>query len=162
MDRVDPSKRSEELAGFKLKIERQTGRLKERFLDLDFGFVVVVQLENDVGETFEVRIDRAVKRELDVARVEPALLRIVVAHLDVIRSPRTRAGEREQSVERNVHVIFSAAADADGLRQRRARAVLEIVSGADETTDVSLVGKFPDTAVPFAFTPGVVGAFGCR
>src|SRR5205823_11065092 len=32
--------------------------------------------------------------------------------------------------------------------------VLEIVSGADETTDVSVVGKFPDTAVPFAFTPG--------
>ena len=32
--------------------------------------------------------------------------------------------------------------------------MLEIVSvGADETTDVSLVGKFP-TADPFAFTPG--------
>ena|SRR2546426_4832193 len=40
--------------------------------------------------------------------------------------------------------------------------VLEIVSGADETTDVSLVGKFPDTAVPFAFTlapDGALGAF---
>ena len=38
--------------------------------------------------------------------------------------------------------------------------VLEIVSGADETTDVSVVGKFPDTAVPFAFTPGVGGPAG--
>src|SRR6267378_4263479 len=40
--------------------------------------------------------------------------------------------------------------------------VLDIVSGADETTDVSLVGKFPDTAVPFAFTlapDGALGAF---
>ena len=41
--------------------------------------------------------------------------------------------------------------------------VLEIVSGADETTEVSVVGKFPETAVPFAFTPGAdddaVGAF---
>ena len=35
--------------------------------------------------------------------------------------------------------------------------VLEIVSGADETTDVSVVGKFP-VAVPFAFTPGLGGA----
>ena len=39
--------------------------------------------------------------------------------------------------------------------------VLEIVSeGADETTDVSVVGKFPDTAVPFAFTPGLAKAAG--
>ena len=30
--------------------------------------------------------------------------------------------------------------------------------GADETTDVSLVGKFPETAVPFAFTLGLGGA----
>ena len=36
--------------------------------------------------------------------------------------------------------------------------VLEIVSGVDETTDVSLVGKFPETAVPFAFTLGLGGA----
>ena len=32
--------------------------------------------------------------------------------------------------------------------------MLEIVSGADETTDVSVVGNDPDVAVPFAFTPG--------
>ena len=39
--------------------------------------------------------------------------------------------------------------------------VLEIVSdGADETTDVSVVGKFPDTAVPFALTPGLAEAAG--
>ena len=32
--------------------------------------------------------------------------------------------------------------------------VLEIVSGAEVTTDVSVVGKDPGNAVPFAFTPG--------
>ena len=32
--------------------------------------------------------------------------------------------------------------------------VLEIVSGADVTTEVSVVGKAPGNAVPFAFTPG--------
>ena len=40
--------------------------------------------------------------------------------------------------------------------------MLEIVSGADDTTEVSLVGKFPETAVPFAFTSGLAapdGAF---
>ena len=38
--------------------------------------------------------------------------------------------------------------------------MVEIVSvGADETTDVSVVGKFP-TAVPFAFTPGLDAAAG--
>jgi hypothetical protein len=39
--------------------------------------------------------------------------------------------------------------------------VLEIVSvGADETTDVSVVGKFPDTPVPVAFTPGLAEVAG--
>ena len=38
--------------------------------------------------------------------------------------------------------------------------VLEIVSGTDETTEVSVVGKFPDNAVPFAFTFGVEEAGG--
>src|SRR5712691_7924480 len=32
--------------------------------------------------------------------------------------------------------------------------LLEIVSGADVTTDASVVGKAPGNAVPFAFTPG--------
>jgi hypothetical protein len=38
--------------------------------------------------------------------------------------------------------------------------VLEIVSAPDETTEVSVVGKFPDIAVPFAFTVGLDGAVG--
>ena len=93
MGRINSAECGEELSRFKLQVERQTRRLQERFLNFDFGFVVVVELENDIGETFEVRIDRAVERELDVARVEPALLRIVIANFDVVEIARARAGE---------------------------------------------------------------------
>ena len=93
-----PSESGEELPGFQLEVERKTGRLQERFFDLDCGFVVVVQLEDNVGETFEVRIDRAIERQLDVAGVEPALLWIVVAYFDVVEITSARAGERKQSV----------------------------------------------------------------
>ncbi len=58
--------------------------LQESFLEFDLGLVVVVQQENDVREPLEVGIDCAVKRQLGVARIEAALLRIVVADLDVI------------------------------------------------------------------------------
>ena len=88
--------------------------MHERFLDFDLGLVVVVQFENDIGETFEVRIDRTVKGQLGVARVEAALLRIVVADLDVMEIGRAGISEREQTIERNVHVSF-AATDSDRL-----------------------------------------------
>ena len=38
--------------------------------------------------------------------------------------------------------------------------VLEIVSGVDVTTEVSVVGKAPGKTVPLAFTPGPAGAAG--
>src|SRR5207302_10712937 len=99
MGRIDSAERGEELSGFQLKIERQTGRLQERFLNFDFGFVIVVELENDIGETFEVRIDRAVERELEVTRVEPARLRILIADFDAVDIARARAGDGQQSIE---------------------------------------------------------------
>jgi dienelactone hydrolase len=43
--------------------------------------------------------------------------------------------------------------------QMRCEVTLEIVSGAEVTTEVSVDGKFP-TAVPFAFTPGLCAAGG--
>ena len=89
--------------------------MQERFLDFHLGLVVVVQLENDVGETFEVRIDRAGERQLDITRIEAALLRIVIAHFDVIEIARAGVSEGEQSVKGDVHVIF-AATDRDRLR----------------------------------------------
>ena len=73
--------------------------MHESFFDFDLGFVVVVQLENDVGETFEVRIDGAVKRQLRVARIEAALLGIVIADLDVIEIACAGISERKQTVE---------------------------------------------------------------
>src|SRR6266446_4728726 len=115
MRRVQSAEGGEELPGFQLQIERKASRLHECFFDFDIGLVVVVQLENDVGETFEVRIDRAVKGELYVAGIEAALLWIVIAHFDVIEIARAGIGEREQAVEGDVHVI-SAATDSDWLR----------------------------------------------
>ena len=38
--------------------------------------------------------------------------------------------------------------------------VLEIVSGVDVTTEVSVVGKDPGNALPFSFTPAPLGAAG--
>src|SRR6266566_6036897 len=115
MRRVQPAEGGEELPGFQLQVERQTGRLHECFFDFDIGLVVVVQLENDVGETFEVRINRTVKGELYVAGIEAALLRIVITYFDVIKILRAGISERKQTIERNVHVIFTAA-DRDRLR----------------------------------------------
>ena len=109
---INPAERGEELSGFELKIEGQARRLQERFFDFDIGVVVVVELEDDVGEPFEIGIDRSVERKFDVARVESALLRIVVSALDIVEIARGRASERKQSVERNVHVI-PAAPDGD-------------------------------------------------
>ena len=113
---IDSAERGEELSSFELKIEWQARRLQERLLNFDLRLVVVVELENNVGETFEVRIDRAIKGELDVARVESALLRIVITDFDVIEIARARAGEGKQSIERDVHIIL-AATDGDRLSQ---------------------------------------------
>src|SRR6266496_2152257 len=114
MNRIEPAKRREELAGFQLQIERQASRLHECFFDFHFRFIVVIQFENNIGKTFEVRVHRTVECELSVACVESPLLRIVIAHFDV----------------------------------------LEIVSGADVTTEVSVVGKPPGAGVPL--TAGAV------
>ena len=115
MRRVQPAERGKELPAFQLQIVGQTRGLHEGFLHFDFGFVVVVQFENNVRETFEVGIDCAIERELDIARVESALLRIVIAHFDVIEITRAGISKREQTIERNVHIIF-AATNGDGLR----------------------------------------------
>src|SRR5438477_10846976 len=116
MSRIDPAKSGEELSSFELKVERQTRRLHERFFNFDIGVVVVIEFEDNVGESFKIGIDCAIERELDVARVKSALLRIVIPALDVAEIARARAGEGKHSVERDVHVIL-AAADADRLSE---------------------------------------------
>ena len=89
--------------------------MHEGFFHFYFCLIVVIQFENDVRETFEVRIDRPVERELDVARVESTLLWIVIANFDVMQVTCAGICEREQTIERDVHVSF-AAADRDRLR----------------------------------------------
>src|SRR6266404_1880882 len=105
MRRVQPAEGSEELPGLQLQVERKASRLHECLFDFDIGLIVVVQLENDIGETFEVRINRTVKGELYVAGIEAALLRIVITYFDVIQIAGTGISECKQSIERNVHVI---------------------------------------------------------
>ena len=82
MSRIDPTEWREKLATFKLQVERKIGRLEKCFLDFDLGFVVVVQLEHDVGEALKVGIDRSIESELDIAGVKSALLRIMIADFD--------------------------------------------------------------------------------
>src|SRR5438034_6633595 len=98
MRRVQATEGGEELPGFQLQIIGQARGLHERFLDFDVGFIVVVQLENDIGETFEVGINRTVKGELYVAGIEAALLRIVITYFDVIKILRAGISECKQSV----------------------------------------------------------------
>src|SRR5207247_10696088 len=105
----------EKLARLQLQIERQTSCLHERLFNFNLVFIVVIQFENDVREPFEVRIDRPIKRQLNVPRVKTALLRIMIANFDVIQISGTGISECKQSIERNVHVI-SATADGDRLR----------------------------------------------
>ena len=108
------------MSAFQLQIEWQVRRLHECFFDFDLGFIVVVQFENNIGEAFEVRINRSVERELDVAGVESALLRIMITYFNVIKIGRAGISEREQAVEGNIHVIFAAARNRNWLRQRGA------------------------------------------
>jgi hypothetical protein len=68
MGRINASEGGEKLAALKLQTPRQIGRLHERFFDFDLGFIVVIELENDVGEPFEVGIDAPSRRARGCAR----------------------------------------------------------------------------------------------
>ena len=120
MSRIDAAEGVEELSAFELQSVRQTRRLEKRFFKLDLGFVVVVELEHDVREPFEVRIDRAIERDLSIAPIEAALERIVIAHFEPIQMTIARSREGKHSVERDVHVVLvvPAADDWDRLGQR--------------------------------------------
>ena len=98
MCRIQPAEGGEELSAFQLEVEWQARCLHESLFNFDFSFVVVIQFENDVSETFEVRIDRAVERELGVTRIETALLRIMVANLDVMEIACAGIRERKQTI----------------------------------------------------------------
>src|SRR5436305_11625695 len=108
MGRINSTKCGKELPSLHLKIEWQTGRLQECFFSFHVRVVVVIELENNIGETFEVRIDCAVKCQFDIASIESALLWIVIADLDSIEIAGAGISQREQPIERDVHVILPA------------------------------------------------------
>ena len=140
MRRINASEGGEKLAALELQTPRQIGRLHERFLDFDLRFIVVIELENNVGEPFEVRIDGAVERELEVARVEAALLRIVVAHFELVEIGITRPGERKLAIERDVHVVRPPPAIVIGAVNDAPAPADEYVS-VEVVTDASVVGN---------------------
>ncbi len=107
MRRIDPAESGEKLPALQLQVERKIGRLQKGFLHFDIGIVVVVEFENDVGEAFEIRVDRAIKRQLDVAGVETALLRVVIAYLETIEMFVARVSPGKHRVEGDVHVILA-------------------------------------------------------
>src|SRR4051794_27177820 len=88
MCRIDSAEGGKKLPGLQLKVKRQVRRLQEGLFNFDLGFVIVVEFENDVGKSFEIRIDCTVERELDIARIESALLRIMIAYFDMIEVAR--------------------------------------------------------------------------
>jgi hypothetical protein len=90
----------EELPSFGLQAPGKRRRLHEGFLDFDRRLVVVVELEDDVGESFEIWVDGAVQGQLGVARIETALLRVVVADFESIQMPRSRRRRNCPSNER--------------------------------------------------------------
>ena len=120
MLRIDAAERREELPALDLQIPRQRGRLHERLLHLQRGLVGVIELEDDVREPLEIRVHRAVERQLRIARVEAALLRIVVADFEPIEMLLGRDRSREHPVEGDVQVILPAARDRDRCSERRA------------------------------------------
>src|SRR2546421_2542854 len=123
MSGIDAAEGVEKLSGFYLEAVRQIRRPEKRFFKLDLGLVVVVELEYDVREPFEVRIDRAIERDLGIAPIEAALERIVIAHFQTIQMTIARSREGKHSVERDVHVVLvvPAADDWQRLGQRRTR-----------------------------------------
>ena len=87
---INAAKGVEKLPGLDLQTKGQTRRLEKGLFKLDFGLVVVVELQNNVREAFEIRIDRAVDGDFRVAGIEAPLLRIVIADLDVGEITRAR------------------------------------------------------------------------
>ena len=79
--RILPAKIGEELSCLELKVSWQGGRLQIGFLELDLRFVVLVQLENDIPETFEIRVHSAVHGNFSIAQREAAFNWIVIAQL---------------------------------------------------------------------------------
>lgn len=56
----------QELAGFELQVGRQRHALQVSLLQLHSSLVVLVELENKIGEAFEIGVHRAIKHDFGV------------------------------------------------------------------------------------------------
>src|SRR6185369_3673643 len=79
MLRIEAPELDELLSRLDLQIPRQRGGHQVGFLQLDAGFAVLIELEDDVAGAFEIRIDGTIEHHLGVRYRKPALQRIVVA-----------------------------------------------------------------------------------
>jgi hypothetical protein len=83
MRRVDAAEGGEELAPFNCKPNGRFVVCINASSTSTSVSLSLIEFEDDVGEAFEVRIDRAIEGEFDIAGIETALLRIVIAYFDV-------------------------------------------------------------------------------
>ena len=145
MGRIDASERRKELSPLDLQAPGQGCRLQECFLGFDARLVVVVELEDNVREAFEVRIDRAVDGDFRVARIEAALLRIVIADLDSIQIARGRCRAGEYRIKDTLRYVLPPPAIVIGA----------VPAVGSLTTDASVVGKPPIAVVAGVESIGV-------
>src|SRR4030095_13531078 len=97
-----------ELSGLQLKVRRQRSALRVHFLQFDFRFIVLVELEHHVGEALEVGIDGAIQGNFRVAQREASTDGIVISQLQFsARIARRRSAQVNQGVEADVHVRLS-------------------------------------------------------
>src|SRR5438046_7803568 len=96
---VETPELGEELPCLRLEVPRQRHGREVDLLELHFGGVVLVELEDEVRDSLEVRIDRAVDQDLLVGEREAALQRIVITTFDRGDVRRGSPAEVHQGVE---------------------------------------------------------------
>ncbi len=141
MRRIDPPEGGEKLPGFELQTCGQIGRLQERFLDFDVGRVVVVEFENDIREAFKIRIDRAIKRELQIACVKSSLQRIVIADATVIGAVNEAPTPVDEIDSFEVVTDASVVGNCEFTAAAAGPVAVGGGGGAEATTESSVVGN---------------------
>ena len=79
--RVLPAEVGKELAGLDLQVERQRHALQVGFLQLHRGLVVLIELEGDIGEPFEIRVHCPIEHNFGVDERETASVGVMIPEL---------------------------------------------------------------------------------
>src|SRR4051812_41409576 len=100
-----PPKIGKELPCLELKVLWQGGGLQICLLQFDFSALVFVEFEDQIGESFEIRIHRAIKSNFGIAQGKPALDWVVIAQLQTSRRVACRRPANvHQGSKTDVHV----------------------------------------------------------